>query len=122
MRPVAGAWTADIAAIGETGHSGFATITLNADGGTRANATLAGGSVGGVHPWAIHAGSCESEGALVGNEEAYPVLEPNERGNASATATLTETLATDEAYALRIYASSEDREAVVGCGDLRPMR
>lgn len=117
--PFPAAWTAEVQAQGEAGHSGFSTITLLPDGQTRANTTLSGGSAGGVHPWAIHEGTCDSEGPIVGTADAYPVLTPNELGNASATATLDLTLASDASYALRIFESPEDRETVVGCGELR---
>jgi hypothetical protein len=117
--PFPAVWTAEVQAQGEAGHSGFATITLLPGGQTRANTTLSGGSAGGVHPWAIHEGTCDSEGPIVGTADAYPVLTPNELGNASATATLDLTLASDASYALRIFESPEDRETVVGCGELR---
>lgn len=120
--PFPTAWTAEVQAQGEAGHSGFATITLLPDGQTRANTTLSGGSAGGVHPWAIHEGTCDSEGAIVGPADAYPILSPNELGNASATATLNLTLASDASYALRIFESPEDRETVVGCGELQSNR
>lgn len=120
--PFPSAWTAEVQALDESGHSGFATITLLPDGQTRANTTLSGGSAGGIHPWAIHEGTCDSEGSIVGSADAYPVLTPNELGNASATATLNLTLASDTSYALRVFESPEDRETVVGCGELQSGR
>jgi hypothetical protein len=121
-QPVAGAWTADVSAVGEDGHSGFATVTILPGGTTRADATLTGGSAGGVHPWAVHEGTCEAEGALVGDSDDYPALEPNDLGNASATATLAVVLTSGEPYALRIYQSAEDREKIVACGELESTR
>ncbi len=121
-QPVVGAWTAEVSAVGEDGHSGFATVTILPGGTTRADATLAGGSAGGKHPWVIHEGTCEAEGALVGDSDGYPPLEPNDLGNASATATLAVVLASGEPYALRIYRSPEDRETIVGCGELESTR
>ncbi|CAN5206901.1 hypothetical protein BH18GEM1_BH18GEM1_17240 [soil metagenome] len=121
-QPVVGAWTAEVSAVGEDGHSGFATVTILPGGTTRADATLAGGSAGGKHPWVIHEGTCEAEGALVGDSDGYPPLEPNDLGNASATATLAVVLASGEPYSLRIYRSPEDRETIVGCGELESTR
>jgi hypothetical protein len=119
------AWTADVEAMGAEGHSGFATVTVMPDGGTRANLTLRGGSAGGHHPWHIHEGLCpagDSEpspvGIEVGRSEAYPALEPNERGNASATASLPLQLDPDAEYHVDIHQSQEDA-SVVGCGDLQ---
>ena len=61
-RPIPGSWFADVAAVGQGGHSGFAVVSLLLDGEieTRANVTLTGGSAGGVHPWFIHEGTCAS--------------------------------------------------------------
>ncbi len=117
-RPVAGSWFADVRAMGEHGHSGFAVVTLLPDGGTRANLTLSGGSAGGVHPWHIHEGTCSSGGPIVGDPSAYPVLQPDAGGNASATVALDVGLSTDADYHVNIHQSPDD-DTVVGCGDLR---
>lgn len=123
-RPIVAAWTADVEAMGALGHSGFATVTVLPDGVTRANLTLRGGSAGGHHPWRIREGLCPSGdsepsavGAEIGPSEAYPPLEPNERGNASATAVLNLQLDPDAEYHVDVYQSSEELE-VVGCGNL----
>ncbi|HEU4463625.1 MAG TPA: hypothetical protein VFS53_01135 [Gemmatimonadota bacterium] len=124
-RPIPGAWSGDIQSLGAEGHAGFATVTLMPDGETRANITLRGGAAGGRHPWHIHAGLCPSgdaESAAVGPEvgdpQAYPVLEPNDTGNASATAVLGVPLDPDAEYHVDIHQSDED-SSVVGCGDLQ---
>ena len=124
-RPIPAAWTADVQAEVGLEPSGFATVTVMADGGTWANLTLRGGSAGGHYPWHIHEGLCpagDSEpstvGAEVGRSEAYPVLEPNEGGNASATASLNLQLDPDAEYHVDIHQSPEDSE-VVGCGNLQ---
>lgn len=121
-QPFPAAWTADIAALGEHGQSGFATVSVLPEGGTRANVTLSGGSAGGNHPWVLQEGTCESDGPVIGDAEAYPILRPNERGNASGTTTLDLSLSADKQYALRIYQSPEDRETLVGCGNLQSNR
>lgn len=124
-RPIPAAWTAEVQAMNAEGHSGFATVTVMTDGGTRANLTLRGGSAGGHHPWHIHEGLCpagDSEpspvGAEVGRSVAYSELEPNEQGNASATATLNLQLDPDAEYHVDVHQSAEDPQ-VVGCGDLK---
>jgi hypothetical protein len=122
--PIVAAWTADVEAMGAQGHSGFATVTVLPDGVTRANLTLRGGSAGGHHPWRIREGLCPSGdsepapvGAEIGPAEAYPPLEPNEQGNASATAVLNLQLDPDAEYHLDVSQSPDDPE-VVGCGNL----
>lgn len=123
--PVPGAWSGDIESLGAEGHSGFATVTLMSEGETRANLTLRGGSAGGQHPWHIHAGLCPSGdadpiavGPEVGDPGAYPNLEPDETGNASATAVLMVPLDPDAEYHVDVH-QSEDDPTVVGCGDLQ---
>ena len=123
-RPIVAAWTADVEAMGALGHSGFATVTVLPDGVTRANLTLRGGSAGGHHPWRIREGLCPSGdsepsavGAEIGPPDAYPPLEPNDLGNASATAVLNLLLDPDAEYHVDVYQSPDDLE-VVGCGDL----
>lgn len=117
-RPIPAAWTSEVLAVGEQGHSGFATVTVLPDLGTRANLTLSGGTAGGRHPWHIHEGRCgEDAGGPVGPADAYPLLQPDERGNASATASLAATLDGDEAYHINVHHSLED-PTIVGCGEL----
>lgn len=124
-RPIPAAWTADVQAMVGTEPAGFATVTVVPDGETRANLTLRGGTARGSHPWRIRTGSCpvgDSEPGAVGNEvggsEDYPHLEPNDRGNASGTATLALTLDRDDEYHLDVYQSPDDM-SVVACGDLQ---
>lgn len=118
MTPVAAQWTADVRAIGESGHSGFATGAITTTGRTRMNVTLSGGSAGGVHPWHVHVGGCDANGEIVGSADTYPVLRPDERGNASATATLELALEPDEEYSVHIHDRPDDVDTIVGCGDL----
>lgn len=116
--PVPAAWTADIRALGEAGHSGFATVSIMTTGNTRVNVTLSGGSAGGVHPWHVHAGLCGSGGPIVGDADAYEPLRPDEAGNASATATLDVSLDPEADYYINIHQSPDDLGTIVGCGEL----
>lgn len=117
-RPIPAAWTGDVEAVGDHGHSGFATVTLLPDGETRANLTLRGGSTGGRHPWSIRTGKCDEDpGPAIGSASAYPPLEPDERGNASAGAILATVLDPDADYRVDVHQSVDD-PTVVGCGEL----
>lgn len=116
-RPVAGSWSGEIEAVGEHGHSGFAVVALLQEGGTRANATLTGGSAGGNHPWHIHEGRCAENGPVVGNASTYPTLRPDASGNASATVAIPVSLSVDEEYSVHLHQSPED-DTLVGCGEL----
>jgi hypothetical protein len=116
-RPVPGSWVGEIEAVGEHGHSGFAVVALLQDGGTRANATLTGGSAGGVHPWSIHEGSCDGDGPIVGEAGLYPLLRPDASGDASATVFIPIELSLDERYSVQLRQSPDD-DTLVGCGEL----
>lgn len=115
--PVSAVWTADIQAVGTRGHRGFATGSILTTGETRMNATLTGGSVGGIHPWYIHEGACGETGPVVGSEEEYPELRPDAGGDASATVTLPEPLDPGDEYSVQVH-QDEDPTTIVGCGDL----
>jgi hypothetical protein len=118
-RPMVGSWFAEVEAVVDHGHSGFAVVSLSPDETTRANLTMTGGSGGGVHPWHMHEGTCETGGPIVGSPTEYPLMKPDARGDASATVALDEVLSTDEdaRYHVAMHQSHVD-ETVVGCGDL----
>jgi hypothetical protein len=117
-RPIPAAWTGEVLAVGDQGYSGFAIVTVLPDGGTQANLTLSGGMAAGRHPWQMRTGRCgDDAGDPVGPADAYPLLEPDERGNASASALLDASLDANEAYRVTIHGSLED-PTVVGCGEL----
>lgn len=117
--PVRGSWIGEIEAVGDHGHSGFTTASLLSAGGTRVNVTLTGGSMGGRHPWRVRTGACGSGGEVIGDPEAYPPMEPNARGNASATATIGVDLDPDSEYHVTLHTSPEDLDTIVGCGELQ---
>lgn len=118
--PIEGSWITEIAGIGSDGVRGFVTASILREGGTRVNATLSEGSLGSRHPWHVHAGTCASGGPVVGEAAAYPLLEPNARGDASASATLEVELVSGDEYHVNVHASPEDLGTFVGCGDLVP--
>lgn len=115
--PVAGSWIAEIRAMGEHGHSGFAVLATHHEGGTRANATLTRGSAGGNHPWHIHDGTCEESGDILGDPAAYPILRPDASGDASATVLLPIELSLDADYSVHLHQAPDD-DTLVGCGEL----
>ncbi|HUP21267.1 MAG TPA: hypothetical protein VM778_15120 [Gemmatimonadota bacterium] len=115
--PAPAGWTANIRAVGGHGHSGFAIGTLTRTGETRVSVTMDGGSAGGVHPWYVHQGRCGEVGERVGSPQEYPSLKPNQRGDASATATIAVPLDPDDPYSVQIH-QDEDPETLVGCGNL----
>jgi hypothetical protein len=113
------AWTADISAMGGAGHSGSATA-VPMDGGTHVTVNLRGGSSGGVHPWHVHAGVCESDGPIVGPADAYPALRPDAQGDSTADVHLDIALDPDGSYYINIHQSASELDTIVGCGELNP--
>ena len=120
-RPIPAAWTGDVEAVGDGEQGGFATVTVLPDGGTRANLTLRGGTPEGAHAWHIHAGDCGDEpddsAESVGPADAYPLLEPDSRGNASGTVSLATSLVPDEKYHIDVHRSLDD-PTILACGNL----
>lgn len=111
------AWSADIHAVGAAGHSGAATAVPMGTG-THVTVSLAGGSAGGEHPWHVHSGVCESNGPIVGQAAAYPVLHPDAGGNATAEAHIGVALDPGGSYYVNIHQSPSDLGTIVGCGQL----
>jgi hypothetical protein len=111
------AWTANILAQGASGHGGSANA-VPMDGGTHVTVFLTGGAAGGVHPWHVHEGVCDSNGPVVGSGGAYPALRPDAAGNATADAHLDVALDPGGSYYINIHQSASDLGTIVGCGEL----
>jgi hypothetical protein len=111
-------WTANILPLGGSGHGGRANAVAMGEG-THVTVFLTGGSAGGVHPWHVHEGVCESNGPIVGPAGAYPALEPDASGNATADVHLNMALDPGGSYYINIHQSASDLGTVVGCGELR---
>ena len=108
-------WNARLS--GSAGLTGTATATAR-EGHIVATLNLSGATAGGVHPWAIHEGTCASGGAMVGTANAYPALQVGANGQATATAHLMTRLNEAREYHVRVHASQTDMATVVACGAL----
>lgn len=86
---------------------------------TGVSVTISGAAAGARHPWHIHQGTCGSNGPIVGNPSAYPVLSPGSDGIASASANLNVGLSEDARYYVNIHRSPGDLGTIVACGPLR---
>ncbi|HUG42451.1 MAG TPA: CHRD domain-containing protein [Longimicrobiales bacterium] len=75
---------------------------------------------GARHPWHIHVGTCGSNGAIVGDAAAYPVLQVGSNGVASATANLLVGLNRGGQYYVNVHRSPQNLGTIVACGALRP--
>lgn len=112
-------WTATM-----TGQGTGASLTGRAvarviAGTTNTTLTLAGGTIGGRHPWHIHRGSCGSGGPIVGEMSAYPPIAIGNEGSGSASSQITLQLNEAERYHVNVHASEGEMATVIACGDLR---
>lgn len=112
-----GPWAGDIAPVGAAGHGGRASATPMGDG-THVTVFLTGGAAGGVHPWHVHEGVCESNGPIVGSASMYPALTPDASGNATAEAHINFPLDPSRSYYVNIHQSASQLGTIVGCGEL----
>ena len=98
------------------------TASLVATGPKKSLATVSitNAAPKGVHPWHVYEGSCGDDGAVVGTASAYPPLNVDNDGHASASATLPLELPTSGAYHVVVNASAANMQTVVACGNLAP--
>ncbi len=99
---------------------GTATLVAHGSGKSVANITISNAAPSGVHPWHVYQGQCGDKGAVVGSATAYPPLNVDREGTATAAATLPLELPTSGAYYVAVNASAANMETVVACGNLAP--
>jgi hypothetical protein len=99
------------------GVTGTATATTTATQ-TTVTATLSGAEPGSVHPWHVHFGSCTDDQGIVGEASAYPALQVDANGNATATATVNFRLTPAAPYMVNVHQSSTNLATIVACGPL----
>jgi hypothetical protein len=112
-------WRADI-----RGNDIYSTLTGSSlvtafedDQGFTATVTLQGDEPGSVRPWHVHVGICESGGAIVGPDEAYPRLRIGADGSADASTNVLVAL-DDGSYHVNIHHSDEFFSDLIACGNL----
>jgi hypothetical protein len=93
-------------------------VALSASERTRVTAGIRQAGAGESLPWHIHAGSCETGGAILGDPTAFPPLEVGADGRAEAWTMLSYGLHPDQPYHVKVHRSSEDLATVLACGDL----
>ena len=88
------------------------------DKGTEAEISIKGATPGAELPWHVHSGKCGSNGAVVGDGAAYPLLKVKDDGTAKAEAKLGIATPTSGAYYVNVHKSAADAKTIVACGDL----
>lgn len=93
---------------------------------SQATIMLSNATPNATHPWHIHAGTCGSDGGIVGPETAYTPLTVDAQGNAEVTITLPFATPTQGEYFVNVHKSPTDLGTIVACGPLQmgvsPMR
>jgi hypothetical protein len=84
---------------------------------TRVSLTLSNATPGGVHPWEIHHGQCQTDAGIIGQANAYPPIKIANDGTGSASATLPMTLPDSGSYFVAVRASTANPDLVVACGN-----
>ena len=80
--------------------------------------TISNAAPSGSHPWHLYEGKCGDNGVVVGSASAYPPLNVNQQGTATAAATLPLELPTTGMHYVAVNASAANMETVVACGTL----
>ena len=90
-------------------------------GAAKASVSVEGANSGGMHIWHVHQGRCsDTPGPVVGDQNAYQPMTADERGRASASATLRGvTLKEGEEYSVSVHSGASPSDPVAACGDLR---
>ena len=98
--------------------------TEPAAGEAKASVSVEGAKSGGMHIWHVHQGRCsDTPGPVVGDQNAYQPMTADERGRATASATLRGvTLKEGEEYSVSVHSGASASDPVAACGDLRSSR
>lgn len=93
---------------------------------SQATVMLSNATPNATHPWHIHAGTCGSDGGIVGPATAYRPLVVDASGKAEVSITLPFSTPTQGDYFVNVHKSPTDLGTIVACGPLSmgvsPMR
>ena len=111
-------WNAKMSGEGPAaGASGQARAEVY-EGQTTVTVNLVGLTAGGSHPWRVFQGRCSETGGPLGEATLFPPLTVGDNGNAEGSAKLPLELGITRKYKVRVFASAQDPNTVVACGDL----
>lgn len=80
--------------------------------------SILGAAAGDLHPWHLHAGRCGDDGPIVGPAAAYPALNVDAKGYASALTILPLEVPRDGNYSVSVHLSPTELGTVVACTNL----
>ena len=85
---------------------------------TEAEISIKGATAGAELPWHVHSGKCGSNGPIVGDGAAYPLLKVKDDGTAKAEAKLAIATPTSGEYYVNVHKSAAEPKTIVACGEL----
>jgi hypothetical protein len=89
-------------------------------GNTTVSLDLANATPGGVHPWQLHRGQCDSDEGVFGSADAYQAATVGRDGRATSSATVPIDTPTTGNYFVIVRASAANDAMTVACGNLAP--
>jgi hypothetical protein len=89
-------------------------------GNTTVSLDLANATPGGVHPWQLHRGQCESDEGVFGSPDVYQAATVGRDGRATSAATVPIQTPTTGSYFVIVRASVANDAMTVACGNLAP--
>lgn len=110
-------WASDLTGSSGTAITGEA-FARPAGNETYVSIAINGATGGAIHPWHIHDGNCGSNGPIIGEASAYPVLNVDASGGADAESTIGVALDPGGDYYVNVHQSPEDQGTIVACGEL----
>ena len=81
---------------------------------------VANATPGGLHPWQVHRGRCDTDYGVFGRAEDYGTMKIGDDGRGETGATTGERTPTTGDYFVVVYASAANASTVVACGNLAP--
>jgi hypothetical protein len=89
-------------------------------GNTTVSLDLANATPGGVHPWQLHRGQCESDEGVFGSADLYQAATVGRDGRATSSAAVPIETPTTGSYFVIVRASAANDAVTVACGNLAP--
>ena len=100
---------------------GIASLAATGASTSLVTVSITNAAPNGAHPWHLYQGQCGDAGAtIVASGTAYPPLNVDKYGKATAAATLPMALPTSGSYFVAVNASETNMQTVLACGNLAP--
>ncbi len=85
---------------------------------TQASVTISNAVPGGRHPWYVRTGQCGNDRGILGDAQAYKILQVGGNGQATASSTLELPMPRGGQYFISVHASPANLGTIIACGNL----